>query len=91
MMFRAIKSQRPAIRPPPSITAGIRTLLFELRSSIRQMCGTARPINETGPAKAVVAAVRTLEIRALPKADKAGFGVKDDRLDLLAARSLSDL
>ena len=42
---------------PMSIVAGIRTLWYEVPSARRAKCGTASPMNEMGPQKAVVVAV----------------------------------
>ena len=64
-MVRAAKSQSPAISAPPSIAAGRRMRLSDVWKSIRQIWGTARPIKDTGPAKAVTAALRTLETRII--------------------------
>ena len=62
-ILRAVKSQAPAINAPPTAVAGINILLFEVPNKILQICGTASPIKDTGPAKAVTAAVRMLDIK----------------------------
>ena len=42
---------------PMSMVAGIRTRWYEVPSDRRAKCGTANPMNEMGPQKAVVVAV----------------------------------
>ena len=44
---------------PMSIVAGIRTRWYEVPSERRAKCGTANPMNDMGPQKAVVVAVRS--------------------------------
>ena len=45
------------VTAPQSSVTGSRVLWFEVPSSRRAMCGTASPMNEMGPQKAVVDAV----------------------------------
>ena len=53
-----MKLQSRAMAPPVSMVTGSRELWLEVPSMRRAMCGTASPIKEIGPQKAVVVAVR---------------------------------
>ena len=52
-----MKLQSRAMAPPVSMVTGSRELWLEVPSMRRAMCGTASPIKEIGPQKAVVVAV----------------------------------
>ena len=59
-----------AMQAPLRIVTGTRCVWFDVPSSIRATWGTASPIKETGPQKAVIVAVRipvhsNIEILAL--------------------------
>ena len=57
-----MKLQSRAMAPPVSMVTGSRELWLEVPSMRRAMCGTASPMNPTGPQKAVtVPASRTVE------------------------------
>ena len=60
-MVRAIRSQIMQNTDPQRKVAGIITSGFCVFSMMRQMCGTAIPMKEIGPANAVTQAERILE------------------------------
>ena len=55
-----ILSQISIMMAPFIATAGIKVLWFEVVNNNFAMCGTAKPINAIGPAKAVMTPVKIL-------------------------------
>ena len=50
--------QSKATAPPLNNVTGNKELWFDVPSNNRATCGTANPMNDTGPQKAVTTAVR---------------------------------